>query len=1221
MGCNIKKPKPDITSLRVYFCILVFGLLGQVPGFGQHYNFRNYSVEEGLAVSQVFTVLQGRGGYLWIGTYGGGLNRFDGQNFINYSMKDGLSDNAIYSIIEDRQGNLWIGTDIGLNKFDGKSFTPYLEKGAVKQKSIRELFEDRDGDLWFGTYENGLGRLKVKTKRFSYFTTSQGLAGNRVRSITPDREGNLLIGTSGGLSKFDGTKFVNSRLTESLKGYDVRWVLPDHNGHSWFATNKGIRYFDGKTLKAYTTREGLCYDETLYGIEDSKGYLWFCTKKGVSRFDTKSQTFTNYSTRQGLMDNYVDVILEDREGNFWFATDKGLSKFSGETFTYFNTKDGLKGDSVWTIWEDDQGVMLLVTEGYISRYDRRDSSIVNEKMKWDGDYMYPWVEDHRGNFWFGTGEEIFKYDGRGYINMSKEKGLENLNVMSIFQDSRGNLWFGTETQGVKKYDGKTFIPITSKDGLVDNTVHVFLEDPGGNIWIGTDEGISIYNDHNKEFINITTSDWLTNKYVLSMLKDQKNNFWIGTYGAGVIKYTPSPQPGKDMYTKGAIETFTTKDGLVDDEVLLMIFDDNGNLWIGTNKGIGVLDIIEYEKTGKKNFKFYGKYEGFLGIECNQNVVYKDSKGNLWFGTVKGAIKYNPKEDKPNPVEPVVHITGVNLFLEKELALSGNLELAYNQNHLTFTFIGISLTVPEKVMYRVKLEGFDTNWSPKSRNNFATYSNLPPGQYTFKVKACNNSGVWSKSPVAYGFRIKPPFWMSWWFFVLAAAALISSIFGFIKIRVRHLKRRQKILEEQIRLRTLELEQEKAKVEQINRELEQRVEERTLKLEIANSQLLRAQKMEAVGTLAGGVAHDLNNVLAGIVGYPELLLGIIPQESSFALIRKYISTMQRSGEKAAAIVQDLLTLARRGVKITEVVNLNQVISEFMGSPELEKLLSNNPQIKIETQLHENLLNIFGSSVQLSKALVNLASNAAEAITGAGRLRVSTKNQYLDKPLTGYDKITKGDYVVLRVDDTGIGISKEDIEHIFEPFYTKKKMGRSGTGLGMSVVWGTVQDHNGYIVVQSKEGEGTTVTLYFPATPKTTPMEKESEPEIDQLKGNGESILVVDDVAEQRELISLMLEKLAYAVNTVSSGEEAIKYITHHPVDLLVLDMIMDPGINGLETYKRILKMYPHQKAIIISGYTETRDINEAQKLGAGTYVKKPYTLAKLGIAVKNELEKIR
>jgi nitrogen-specific signal transduction histidine kinase len=409
-----------------------------------------------------------------------------------------------------------------------------------------------------------------------------------------------------------------------------------------------------------------------------------------------------------------------------------------------------------------------------------------------------------------------------------------------------------------------------------------------------------------------------------------------------------------------------------------------------------------------------------------------------------------------------------------------------------------------------------------------------------------------------------------------------------------------------------------VEQINRELEQRVEERTRKLEIANTQLLRAQKMEAIGTLAGGIAHDLNNVLAGIVGYPELLLMKIPREPSFASLRKYIFTMQRSGEKAAAIVQDLLTLARRGVKITGVVNLNQVISEFIECPELEKIIYNNPKVKVETQLDENLHNILGSPVQLSKVLMNLSSNAAEAMPGGGKLRVSTKNQYLDKPVTGYGEITKGDYVMLNVTDTGIGISEENIERIFEPFYSKKKMGRSGTGLGMSVVWGTVQDHNGYIRVRSEEGKGTTFTLYFPATRQTL-VEEEPRFSLDQLKGNGESILVVDDVEEQREVGTLMLEQLGYSVITVSGGEEAIEYITYHPVDLLVLDMIMDPGITGLETYKRILKMYPHQKAIIISGYSETKEIKEVRQLGAGAYIKKPYGIETIGIAVKKELEK--
>lgn len=383
----------------------------------------------------------------------------------------------------------------------------------------------------------------------------------------------------------------------------------------------------------------------------------------------------------------------------------------------------------------------------------------------------------------------------------------------------------------------------------------------------------------------------------------------------------------------------------------------------------------------------------------------------------------------------------------------------------------------------------------------------------------------------------------------------------------------------------------------------------------ARLQRAQKMEAIGTLAGGVAHDLNNILAGIVSYPELLLMKLPQDSP---LRGSILTIQKSGEKAAAIVQDLLTLARRGVVVTEVVNLNQVINEYLKSPEFEKLKKHHPGVRVETHLDPTLLNIMGSPAHLSKTIMNLTSNAAEAMPGGGTILISTENQYIDKPIKGYDAVKEGDYITLTVSDTGTGISSEDIGRIFEPFYTKKEMGRSGTGLGMTVVWGTVKDHNGYIDVQSIEGKGTTFILYFPITRKDLHGDATGT-SVQDYKGNGESILVVDDVEEQRQIALGMLKELGYSVTSVSSGEEAIDYLKDNSVDLVVLDMIMDPGMDGLETYKRILKIHPGQKAIIVSGFSETRRVKEAQKLGAGSYVKKPFLLEKIGAAVKAELDK--
>ena len=391
-----------------------------------------------------------------------------------------------------------------------------------------------------------------------------------------------------------------------------------------------------------------------------------------------------------------------------------------------------------------------------------------------------------------------------------------------------------------------------------------------------------------------------------------------------------------------------------------------------------------------------------------------------------------------------------------------------------------------------------------------------------------------------------------------------------------------------------------------------EEAKRKLE---KKLHKAKKMEAIGTLAGGVAHDLNNILSGIVSYPELLLMQLPEDSS---LQKPLKTILQSGMKASAIVLDLLTLARRGVATVEVVDLNKIIEDYLSSPEFKKLEFHHPDVKLQTNFASDLLYIEGSPVHLSKTIMNLVSNAAEAMPQGGKIEIVTLNKYIDRAPVGLNEIEQGDYVVLEISDEGLGISENDIEQIFEPFYTKKKMGRSGTGLGMSVVWGTVKDHNGFIDIESTIDCGTKFILYFPVTRKE-PAKGEDAYDLKDLSGNGQSLLVVDDIDEQRIIAVSILSQLGYSVDAVSSGLEAVAYLKAQEVDLLVLDMIMDPGIDGLETYKRALEIKPGQKAIITSGFSETDSVKKAQELGAGEYVKKPYTIKNLGMAVMNELSK--
>ncbi|RJR49230.1 MAG: PAS domain S-box protein [Desulfobacteraceae bacterium] len=391
----------------------------------------------------------------------------------------------------------------------------------------------------------------------------------------------------------------------------------------------------------------------------------------------------------------------------------------------------------------------------------------------------------------------------------------------------------------------------------------------------------------------------------------------------------------------------------------------------------------------------------------------------------------------------------------------------------------------------------------------------------------------------------------------------------------------------------------------------VEEEKEKLQ---ARLQRAQKMEAIGTLAGGVAHDLNNILSGIVSYPDLLLMQLPEDSP---LRKPVTTIRESGKRAAAVVQDLLTLARRGLAVTEPVNLNTVVQEFLGSAEFEKLCSMYPHVQVQTRLDRYLQSVAGSTVHLQKTLMNLVLNAFEAMPNGGTVCISTEKRTFDKSLSGYDRVQEGEYVMLMISDTGIGISPDERERIFEPFYTNKVMGRSGTGLGMAVVWGTVKDHKGYIDVESTKGKGTSFMLYFPSCQEVPRSKTNLSMEI--YRGKGETVMIIDDMEDQREIASTLLGRLGYSVVAVSSGEEAIRRLAEKEVDLLVLDMILEGGMDGLDTYREIVKIWPSQKAILASGYSETSRVKEAQRLGAGQYIRKPYTIERIGIAVRCELDR--
>ncbi len=412
----------------------------------------------------------------------------------------------------------------------------------------------------------------------------------------------------------------------------------------------------------------------------------------------------------------------------------------------------------------------------------------------------------------------------------------------------------------------------------------------------------------------------------------------------------------------------------------------------------------------------------------------------------------------------------------------------------------------------------------------------------------------------------------------------------------------LLKRQVADRTADLE----------RELHERAQTEKEK-KLLQQEIHRSKKMEALGLLAGGVAHDLNNILTGIVGYPDLILPRLDPQST---MYRQVEAMQNSGKQAVAVVADLLTITRGTASVKEPIDINQAVMDYLHSPEQSKFMQQYPQITVRKELGTGLPCLLGSQVHIRKTIMNLVLNGFEAMKDCpGTLTIRTEVCEVDESTPARADVASGKYVMLVIADTGVGIAREDLERIFEPFYSKKKMARSGTGLGLAVVWNTVRDHDGYIQVQSAE-QGTRFVMYFPAIEESA-ADLGALSTVDDLQGRGERILVVDDEQQVRELAVDMLTRLQYTAVGVTSGEQALAWLADHPADLVILDMIMDPGMDGLATYSSIVQLHPGQKAVIASGYAENDKVRKALALGAGEYMRKPYSIETLGQVLRRVL----
>ncbi|MGZ3865746.1 MAG: two-component regulator propeller domain-containing protein [Bacteroidia bacterium] len=824
--------------MRRYFLHIIFLFFAFTAG-AQTYNFQNYNVDEGLTQSQVFCIFQDSKGYMWFGTSGGGCSKFDGKKFQSFTPGNGALSNTVYSIAEDKNKNLyfatfdglqiigkfkdirldtskgmpanqanfilidksdkvWVATEKGVCYLDA-TLKPIKLKGdqTLENAAIWTIFQDLRGDFWFGTKEHGACRYSPSANSFTWFSSKDGLGSNFIRCFNEDIKGDVWLGTLAGLSKLNNKTNKIEQIDlpgVQLANLAILNISKDKNQTMWLCSNEGVLKVNGLGYEIFKVSNGLCGNVILSSFIDDEGDLWFASDgSGISKL--ASEAITNLSVDNGLSGDYINSIYQTSDKSYWFGIrDNGLVHRVGKTFVEYklnpkNLATELCDNNVNCMAEDDQGNLWAGTMAGLSIYSG--NKFRNYFAEADFRTIYSIYHSKDKTHYLGTtrGLYIFKDGNATPVDAVNKLVIEGgLAIFGITEDNNKNIWMATANGGAIKYNGTKAEFVTAKNGFSDKTVYNVTTDKNGNLWFGGEEGVFYY--------------------------DQKK------------------------FTK-----ISEQEGLSSNQAYFLLFDNQNRLWIGSNKGIDALDVNDFISNKKINLKHIGKEEGLHGLECNMNAAFKDAEGKLLFGTVKGVTTFNPRFEKINYHEPTCSITEIKISFEKiDLtkyatgldSLSGmplNLELPYSKNHVSFDFIGISQTNPNKVQYEFKLDGVDPDWVPPTNKTEVTYSSLQPGEYTFHLKAMNNDGFWNKEPLTFKFRVLPPWYRTWWFYTICAIIALVSIYAWNSYKTQKLRADKLKLEKEVQLRTHELREEKEKVELINKEV---IEQKTV-IEHKNSEI--------------------------------------------------------------------------------------------------------------------------------------------------------------------------------------------------------------------------------------------------------------------------------------------------------------------------------------------------------------------------------------------------
>ncbi|MDB5018705.1 MAG: hypothetical protein JWQ84_3537 [Mucilaginibacter sp.] len=1213
--------------------ILSFFILFHNNVYGQYktVKFSSLTIADGLSQSDVKCIIKDREGFMWFST-DDGLNRFDGYNFTIFrhdkNDKRSLPSNNVTTVFEDKEGNIWVGSGGGLSLYDRNtnSFTNLFankkDQGTLSSPDITTIYQDRHDNLWVGTY-SGLNLLNVKTKRIKRFLFSKNrddIASHHIFSIAEDNDGNLWLGTGAGLVEFEYTTGLTKNYPDKLNPNPINALLKNTAGNLYIGTaGSGFSLFNIKT-HSFThfihqpDNAGSLINNNVFALcygEDRR--IWVGTEDGLDAFDEDKLTFIHYINDDKLNINENNSIncLFNSSGIVWAGTyesgvryhDSNLSSFEHFYKIAGDTK-GLNNNIITSFAEIDKGYWIGTDGGGLNFFDKTTQQFTayNTKSEYKNlinrNHILKLFQDSKKNLWIGyyeSGLDVIDHKTKKLIHFSTGNKPNEINgniVFGLAEDTTGNVWVGMDNNGIdiihhskviKRY---RYNAADTLNCLTNNDVRTIYRDKQNNIWVGTFDGLNLYNSVKGSFTHFKVyNSNLTANIILSVFEDSKGNIWVGTLGGGLNLYNRK----KKTFTG---YTFT---GQPDYSIINSITeDDKGYIWLGTNRG-----LVNF-KPNTTEFRKYNASNNLQGYEFFLGSVLNASNGRLLFGGHNGFNIIDPYHLAVNNYSHNVVFTDFQLFnkkvaigdglvLKKSITQTDVIRLNYGESVFTIEYSSLNYTLPEMNSYAYLLQGFEKDWNYVGNQRKATYTNLNPGEYTFKVKAANSDGLWNNNPTTIKIIIVPPFWMTWWFRITILIVVIVVAYSYYRYRVYAIKAQQKALQKLVKEQTAEvvkqseeLQNQSEELQVLNEELQAQSEELQSQsdylLELNNElqdqkeHELEARKEaekanKAKSVFLATMSHEIRTPMNGVLGMTTLLCETPLNDEQ----REYAEIIKVSGESLLNVINDILDFSKIESGQMELDNhafnlrhciedVLDLFSEAAAKKQLDLLY------KIDHQIPAHLV---GDKLRIRQILLNLINNA---------IKFTSKGQVLIEIAL----IEKNEDILdigFSIKDTGIGIPDDKLQRLFKAFsqvdasITRK---HGGTGLGLVICERLVELMGGQIAIESEYRKGTSVTFNI----KAGISEASNTSETSIIKGaSGKRILLIDPNLTALSILEDQLTQWNLSPVCASSANEALKCLTDGAKFNLVITGTNVADTDTLELTKAIKNIDKNLAVILV------------------------------------------